>query len=274
MRSSDETTNPSLSGPDNLHPVLASCSALLLDLNGTFMFDQDRFGPAEDYHATYRSLGGRRLTAEAVRAGVDSCCVELEQLGHDPACFDAYPSVGETLRRLPATRDLPPPELALIEQVIANHEVGRIPAAYAATLQALARTHRLGLVSNVWSRKDLYVTELGRAGVLDSFEVTVFSSDGPSIKPSRALFDRAVAAFDLRRCEVVVVGDSLRCDVGGAAAAGLASVWIDHHREGSGASAADPDWTIGDLRELVEMPGASGSCTTRATIDGSVNCAT
>jgi hypothetical protein len=69
-----KTTDPPLSGPDNPHPVLASCSALL-----------------------------------------------LEQLGHDPACFDAYPSVGETLRRLPVTRDLPPPELALIEQVIANH---------------------------------------------------------------------------------------------------------------------------------------------------------
>jgi len=30
---------------------------LLLDMNGTFMFGHDRFGPDEDYYATYRPLG-------------------------------------------------------------------------------------------------------------------------------------------------------------------------------------------------------------------------
>ncbi len=40
-------------------PVL--CAAVLLDMNGTFMFQGDRFGTDQDYAATYRTLGGRQL---------------------------------------------------------------------------------------------------------------------------------------------------------------------------------------------------------------------
>ena len=35
-------------------------AALLLDMNGTCMFGHDRFGPDQDYVATYRSHGGIR----------------------------------------------------------------------------------------------------------------------------------------------------------------------------------------------------------------------
>ena len=40
-------------------------SVLLLDMNGTFMFGHDRFGPDEDYFATYASLGGRNLDRDS-----------------------------------------------------------------------------------------------------------------------------------------------------------------------------------------------------------------
>ena len=38
-------------------------SVLLLDMNGTFMFGEDRFGEGEDFYRTYRALGGRRLVS-------------------------------------------------------------------------------------------------------------------------------------------------------------------------------------------------------------------
>ena len=38
--------------------VLDRFKVILLDMNGTFMFGQDRFGPEEDFAATYRRLGG------------------------------------------------------------------------------------------------------------------------------------------------------------------------------------------------------------------------
>lgn len=39
--------------------------ALLLDMNGTFMFGQDRFGLGENYSKYYHSIGGK-LSADAI----------------------------------------------------------------------------------------------------------------------------------------------------------------------------------------------------------------
>lgn len=242
-----------------MHPLLARFSAVLLDLNGTFMFGHDRFGPDEDYHATYRGLGGRRLAPETVRSAVNGCCAYLDRLYRDDARRDTFPSVADALRQLPETRDLPSAERALLERVIAAHEVGQVPAEYAEVLRRLARTHRLGIVSNVWSRNDLYVAELRRSGVLDLFAAVVFSSEGTNIKPSRLLFDRAVAALGVERSEVVVVGDSLRCDVGGAAGAGLASVWIDPQGHGPPDDGSRPDWIIRDMRDLLALSEGQAS---------------
>lgn len=231
--------------------ILPRFAAVLLDMNGTFMFGEDGFGPNQDYAATYRALGGRRLTPGAVREAVTACTETLQAIYDDPARCDSFPQVQDTLRALPAARRLPDEELTLLEGVIAHHELGQVPDEYAQALQRLARTHRLGVVANVWSRKEPYQEELARAGVLDLFAVTIFSSDGRSMKPSRLLFDWAVAALGTPRSAVVFVGDNLRCDVGGAAGAGLATVWID--REGGGLPTGGPwpDWIVPDLRDLI-----------------------
>jgi len=234
-----------------MHPLLDRFSAVLLDLNGTFMFGQDRFGRDEDYHSTYRGLGGQRLSSEELRAAIDACIRQLNRRYHDPASHDVFPSVAKVLEELPETSGRSAAERELVERVIAEHEVGRVPAEHAAALECLARTHRLALVSNVWSRKELYLEELRRSGTLDLFAALVFSSDGSSIKPSPVLFDRAIAAIGVTRSEAVVVGDSLPCDVAGASGAGLASVWIDREGRGPCAGATRPDWTIRDLRELL-----------------------
>jgi putative hydrolase of the HAD superfamily len=234
-----------------LNPFLHSFSGLLLDLNGTFMFGEDRFGPTHDYYATYRAVGGTRLVEREVRLAVDTCFAELDRIYNDGAHHESFPSVAATLQSLPGTRHLPEDERSLLESVIASHEVGHIPPAYAEVLQELAQTHRLGMVSNIWSNKKLFVLELKRAGVLHLFSALIFSSEGPTIKPSRALFDQAVAALGLPSREIVVIGDSLRCDIGGASASGLASVWINSKRQTSPPEGATPDYTIGDLRELV-----------------------
>jgi putative hydrolase of the HAD superfamily len=115
----------------------------------------------------------------------------------------------------------------------------------------MAATHRLGVIANIISRKEPWLNEFARAGVLNLFATTVFSSDGCSIKPSRKLFEQALHAIEAPRSEVVFVGDSLRCDIGGAAGAGLASIWID--RAGRGRQATDPEPTliVGDLLEVI-----------------------
>ena len=219
-------------------------------MNGTFMFGEDRFGPDEDYAATYHLLGGRALTPDRVRDAITMCCKTLQTIYDNPARWDSFPQVLETLRALPSTRGLPAHELALLERVIANHELGNVPDEYASALQHLARTHRLGVVANVWSRKAPYLDQLARAGVLNLFAITVFSSDGASMKPSRVLFERAVAALGMPRSDIVFVGDSLRHDIAGAAAASLATVWIDREGAGLPADGPRPDWIVRDLRNL------------------------
>ena len=236
---------------ENLNPILHSFSGLLLDLNGTFMFGQDRFGPNDDYYATYRSMGGAGLTELEVRKGIDACFAELDRISHDVAHHDSFPSVAEALRTLPETRHLPDYERSLFESIYAYHEVGHVPPVYTTVLQELARTHRLALISNIWSKKEIFVAELERAGVLKLFSTLVFSSDGLSIKPSRVLFQQAVAGLGLPMQDVVVIGDSLQCDVGGAAAAGLASVWINAKQQPVSSSGPEPTYTIADLQELV-----------------------
>jgi HAD superfamily hydrolase (TIGR01549 family) len=238
------------------HPspvVLSRFTVVLLDMNGTFMFGGDRFDPQQDFAATYRVVGGRRLARQVVQDSVLSCFEALGVIYEDPARCDSFPAVLDTLEQLPITRNLPASELTLLERVIAQHELGAVPDTHASALQRLATRHRLGVVANIISRKHPWLDEFARAGVLGLFETTVFSSDGPSIKPSRRLFEQALRAFDVPKPEVVFVGDSLRCDIGGATAAGLASIWID--RTGRGRLAGDPEPTC-IVRDLLEVTNA------------------
>src|SRR6266550_2264631 len=169
-------------------------------MNGTLMFGGDRFGPDQDYAATYRSLGGSRLAPEVVQAAIPACYEIMERIYNDPARCDSFPRVLDTLRTLPQAKGL---------------------------------------------------EEFRRAGVLDRFVVTVFSSDTSSIKPSRKLFDQAVSALPVPRSEIVFVGDNLRCDIGGAAGAGLATVWLDPAGAGRRDGDPQPDFVVRDLLDLV-----------------------
>ena len=235
--------------------LLASCRVALLDMNGTFMFGQDRLGPDEDFVATYRDVGGRELPAGVVTVAVRACVARMSRLYDDPACADDFPSVLEALGELPEAMRLPEAERRLLAEVVARHELGREPAPYADAVRALARTHRLGLVANIWAPKHLWLTALARAGLADAFAARVFSSDSRHMKPSPAPFRAA-----LRGCgvdgsgpypEVVCIGDSLRCDVGGAQAAGLRTIWINPTGSAPPVAGPQPDAWVPDLRALI-----------------------
>jgi FMN phosphatase YigB (HAD superfamily) len=236
-----------------IETVLSRFAGVLLDMNGTFLFGGDRFGPDQDYAATYRALGGRRLAAQAVQDMVTECFETLEVIYNDSARCDSFPLVSDTLRRLPSGRDQSETELDLLERVIARHEVGRVPDSYVAAIKRLAVSHRLGVVANILSHKGPWLDEFARAGVLPLFATTVFSSDHRCVKPARRLFEQAVGALGTPRSEVVFVGDSLRCDIGGAAAAGLATVWIDRSGQGRQAGDPQPDYVVRDLLELLSI---------------------
>src|SRR5262245_36787056 len=227
--------------------ILDQYKVVLLDLNGTFMFGEDRFGPGEDFAATYRSAGGGVLTPQDVERAIRACYGRMAAAYEDPARHDDFPRVAGVLRAV--APGLPDGELGRLERVFGLHELGRVPPGHAAFLHRLARTRPLGLVANVWSGKELWVRELERAGVLGLFRSLVFSSDTKGVKPSRLLFDRALRPFGVGGAEAVFVGDSLRCDVRGAKAAGLGTVWVNP----SGTGDAAADHVVGSLLDL--LPG-------------------
>jgi FMN phosphatase YigB (HAD superfamily) len=228
-----------------LMKLLDGFHVVLLDLNGTFMFGEDRFGPGEDFAATYRSVGGRALQPLQVEKAIRACFARMAADYEDPARYDDFPRVADVLRA--TAPDLPDQERERLERVFGLHELGRVPPEYAAFLRRLAATHALGLVANVWCGKGLWVRELERAGVLGLFRSVVFSSDTASVKPSRVLFDLALGPFGGDRSGAVFVGDSLRCDIEGAKAAGLATVWINP----SGTRHPSADYVVSSLLDLL-----------------------
>jgi putative hydrolase of the HAD superfamily len=117
-------------------------------------------------------------------------------------------------------------------------------------LEALAaRGLKIGMISNFDSR----VCDVLRAFGLERYFAGVhISSRVGTAKPDAAIFRAALAAHDLRPAEALHVGDSLRDDALGAAAAGMKSVWLDRRRRGS---AADFPARVAGLDELPEFLG-------------------
>jgi len=226
-------------------------TVMLLDLHGTFMFRGARFSETENFARTYRELGGRALGDEEVRRLVLEVCATMEQAYADPRYNEHFSSVWHCLEHITRPQGLPGWEVRLLERVIAHHEVAVIPSACVGALRELAQTHKLGIVSNIWSTRDLYVQELERAGIRDLFDVIVFSSDHGTIKPSPHLFMKALEAFAVDRSQIVFVGDSLTRDIAGAKAVGLSTIWIDTGTGTVDESVPSPDLVSQDLREFL-----------------------
>jgi FMN phosphatase YigB (HAD superfamily) len=220
-------------------------SVLLLDLNGTFMFGEDRFGPTEDFYATYRTVGGRRLSREALNAIMRSTCAGLVRDYETVAKYDDFPSVAEAFRTYGGARD---EDVADLETVFAAHEIGFVPAAHAGFLRRVASTHQLGIVSNICARPAPWLAALEAAGLRQLFACTVFSSEGRSIKPSPVLFQRALKTVP-QGARTLFAGDSLERDILPAKALGLATAWLAP--QGSAHAAADV--VVESLIELEDL---------------------
>src|SRR5256885_1327607 len=130
--------------------LLDKFPVLLLDMNGTFMFGADRFGAGADFHATYRSVGGSRLSAAEVTRFIRACYNGMGRDYDDPERYDDFPSLTEGFQRYARP---PEKELPLLERVFTLHEVGVVPEWSASLLRRLASTHKLALVANIWAPK-------------------------------------------------------------------------------------------------------------------------
>lgn len=205
--------------------LLSPFKVLLLDMNSTFVFGEDRFGEDQDYAATCRDLGGG-IPAEEVGAMVDGVIAYLDERYPDPAHREMFPAVDFALQALPETCHLSPARRDTIVDVIAEHECGFIPDEYADALKSLARRFRLGLVADIWAPKSRWLEVFRRCGVDSCFQTMWFSSDHGIVKPSPRGFEHCVETMGACPETTLVIGDSVRRDLGGAMAAGLSCVLV------------------------------------------------
>lgn len=227
--------------------MLNEYKVILLDMNSTFMFGEDRFGHDEDYVTTYSKLGGTNLSANDVKEIIQKTYETMSQLYEHPDHFDDFPQVGEVMKTVAEVPDF---ELQLLEKTFAYHELGYIPDEYANMLRTMAAKSRLGLIANIWSVKHYWLTILENAQLTKSFTSMVFSSDSRSVKPSPQLFEQAYSQFNVDKSEVVFIGDSWRCDIEGAHNFGIDAIWINADCAHNNKSTAAVKHVIPDLLYL------------------------
>ena len=184
-----------------------SFDAILFDLNGTLAEGYDRFGPDEDYHRTYRRLGGRALSPATLTDWVERTMDRLlPQYRDGPA--DPFPTLRDCV---PDAERLPATELELVLETVAAHECGRIPAERVALLRRLAASHRLGLVSDLWAPAGQCRDYLAALGLGDVFGSLVFSCEHGAVKPARRLFDLAPSSASARSASITSTPTGASC---------------------------------------------------------------
>ena len=204
--------------------MLRGKTALLLDMNSTFMFGEDRFGDDEDFSVHYTRIGGtlpRHDINRIIRAAYEylDCRYPDEKYRHDfPSLLTAIQSVVEI--------DLPQDEMAKILDTFAFHELGTIPQTFAAALHILRRRFVLAAVIDIWSPKAAWLDTFQRTGITPLFSALSFSSDHGMVKPSPEPFEQVLATLGISKAEAVVIGDTPRRDLGGATNAGIDCILV------------------------------------------------
>jgi len=127
-----------------------------------------------------------------------------------------------------------------------------------ALLSALARDHRLALVTN--GAPDVQREKLAGTTLARYFGAIIVSCEVGFGKPDRRIFETALDRIGAKADETVMLGDSLARDVAGAHAAGIRAVWIDRHLW-AGEEGPAPDVRIESLSEL---PAALAALARRA----------
>lgn len=224
---------------------------LLLDLGNTFMFDADRFKEVDDIYGTYKEFGGEDLNGHKVNQILLDVYRQIyADCKVNGNCENIQPLV-DYFNKHPAAGSLPTHELGLLEKVFTEHEIGRIPDRYIEVLKELAKTHRLGIISDIWAKSDRFYREFEKTGIRDLFEVIVFSSDIGIFKPSPKIFRKALEMLDADLSRVVYIGDSYRRDVIGAKTIGMSVIWINKEQTENLKMPVEPDLIITDLQDIL-----------------------
>ena len=198
--------------------------ALLLDMNSTFMFGEDRFGETEDCSLRYSDIGGA-LSQPEINRIIRAVYGYLDIRYPDERYRHDFPSLESAILEV-AGGNLESDEVIKVIETFAFHELGHIPPEYAEALPDLSRRFTLAAVIDIWSPKSAWLETFGHAGIAGLLSALSFSSDHGMVKPSPRPFERVLGELGISNKEAVVIGDSPRRDLGGAKNAGIDCILV------------------------------------------------
>ncbi len=204
--------------------MFSNKEVLLLDMNNTFMFGEDNFGMSEDFSQHYHRIGGT-LSKEKINKIIRSVYEYLDERYPDEKYRHNFPSVENTIEKM-ITGKLGREEISKIIDTFSFHEIGYIPDEYVEALHGLSDKYRLAVVIDIWSPKSAWLKLFEKLGIDKLFSAFSFSSDHGMVKPSAKPFERVIGELGISKEQVLVVGDSIRRDLGGARAAGIGCVLV------------------------------------------------
>ena len=198
--------------------------ALLLDMNSTFMFGEDRFGDSEDFSVHYFKIGGTLSESEINRI-IRAAYQYLDARYPDENYRHSFPSLERAILEI-AGNALDRDEIEKIIETFTSHELGYIPKEYSIALHKLRQRFTLAAVIDIWSPKQAWLQEFERVGILGLFSAASFSSDHGMVKPSPKPFELVLSQLGISGSEAIVIGDSPRRDLGGAKSAGIDCILV------------------------------------------------
>jgi putative hydrolase of the HAD superfamily len=118
-------------------------------------------------------------------------------------------------------------------------------------LESLRGNYQLLLLTN--GAPDLQKEKLsGVPSLIPYFENIIISGEYGRGKPDRAIFDHCVNLLNVKKREVIMVGDNLATDILGAHLAGIKSIWVNRAEEVQRSNAV-PDYQVHNLKEIVPI---------------------
>lgn len=222
--------------------LLKGKKALLLDMNSTFMFSEDRFGDSEDFSVHYFNIGGT-LPRHEINKIIRSAYEYLDTRYPDENYRHCFPSLESAIREV-SDAALYSDEIKKIIDTFAFHELGHIPSDYVLALHKLRQQFTLAAVIDIWSPKAAWLNTFECAGISSLFSATSFSSDHGMVKPSPKPFELVLNQLGVAKSEAVVIGDSPRRDLGGARSAGIDCILV---------GGAEHPYALMSVKNLLEL---------------------
>jgi len=132
-----------------------------------------------------------------------------------------------------------------INQVVVN------PNAFKLLKVLKKRDKRIGVISNCYLFEEFYKEAFEKVGLDQYIDAYTFSYTIGKRKPEKAMFEKALEVLKADPKKSVMIGDSLKADIGGAQASGMKGIWYNQYRK-ENETMVTSDLEIRDFSELIE----------------------